>query len=732
MAQPTKVVSSNQPLTKNEKPGELEEALTILNDASGGLVADNPAVERRLTPREPKPVSSAPVADADFQFQLNVIEAGMAATLTLIPAVGKGKPPELTSLIKAIKAKNIKYGLLEAELKELIDKLNSTKQPVKERVIAWGRPAEAGKLSELVLVQAFMDREAFLKFYPDEGVERLESYEKYEKWAKVKSGDELAKFTPCHKGEAGSTVMGTAIPVQVGVDLHSPGPNVAVEKSEDGTQFIWRSEGDGIAVYGDNKLSVFLYNEVDIRFSFEEGDYSAMMQLNAPIGVWKIPNQDILHEALKKEGITYGLHLDKIKAEFEIFIKERKSRMFVCATGVKPREGALQEISFHVDMKIRTLLEEDEFGNIDYRIRQNAILVNKARHLCTVKTYNPEERKGITVKGKKVYPNGGQNILLKPKKGISVTKVDDLTTHYFAELDGELVYDEKTGDISVSNLKVVPAVDLAFGHLTFIGDVEIQKNIEDGMKVFVDGDLYVKGMILGAQVEVKGNLSCEGGINTKKDGFIKCGKDLRAKFLDQSRIHCLGSVKVEKGIMQSRVACLGNFEATGPKSVLQGGSLQVKGNVTLQNIGSESGTQTLVHLGADYLKAERYHAIIKEIKTSQEALLAMDKSIQTMKAEGAAMTQETVAQLNSMISDKNYKLGETLKIRDEGKLIFDELQTASHATLLVKGKAYPQNTIRFGGHDFLIKQLLSNVKMVQDPDSHEIVVLPQTVAKGKK
>jgi hypothetical protein len=724
--------------SKKLEGAELEAAMASLKEAAKGFDPAHPTVDRRAEPRrEPEKISPVVPGDRDYEFQVNIIEAGMAATLSLTPSVGKGKNPELAGLVSAIKTKNVKFGLLEEEIKDLIARVISTKEPVKERVIAWGRPADPGIYSQLILAPSFMDHDAFVKFYPEEGIDFLEGFEKYEKWAKVKSGDELARFTPAHKGLAGSTVTGAVIPIQVGVDVHQVGANVLVEKNEDGTQQIWKAEGDGIAVFFRNTIAVLLFGEVSVRFSLEDGDFSAVMQLIAPVGVWKLPNFSLVQEAIKKEGLTFGLDTAKIESQFELFIKERKSKVFICATGKKPIEGPLQEIIFHVDRTIKDLLEEDEFGRIDYRIRQNAIVVTKGQHLCTVKTFNKEERKGTTVKGATVYPGGGKNLYLKAKKGVSEKKINEEITDYFAEIDGELVYDEKRCEITVSTLKVVPSIDLAFGHLKFIGDVEVQKDIEDGMKVVIDGDLYVKGMILGAQVEVTGNVSCEGGINTKKDGFVKCQKNLRAKFIDQSRIYCASDIKVEKGILSSRIACLGNFEATSDKSVMQGGSLQVKGNVLLQNLGSETGTQALVHLGADYLKSDRYHEIVKTIRLAQEEILKMDQQIQDFKNKSSAddataENKSSDSEMSKLVAEKQHKLTETLKIRDEGKKIFEELQVATDVVLTVRGKAFSHNTVRFGGHDFLLREMVSNVKFSQNPETHEIIMTQVADAKAKK
>lgn len=701
----------------------------------------HPTLERRGQPR-PEPTRLAPSTPAspdlptkDFHFNVDVIEAGMAASLSLFPPTGKGKLPDTSLLIQLLKGKKIKFGIVEEEVKKALAEVASTGKPVLNRVVARGAPPDHGAHSDLQLAPVFHDLKGFQKTFPEEKISGLENVEAFEKLAKVKAGDELGKFLPANPGRGGLTVTGAPLPAKKGTASHFLGTNVVEEEIEGESRRIWKAEVEGIAVLIRGKLSVLTYSDPLIKVVFEEGDYSAVLQLIAPTGLWKAPSLESIREAVQKAGVVFGVDEAKIKSEYEAFCAERKSRVFVCAQGIRPRDGVSAEIKFHIDTSYKPVLQEDDQGRIDYRIRQNVIFVEKNQAICSLFKPKEEEKKGTTVKGKIVSGRDGKKVELKAVQGILITEISPERTDYMAGCDGEVVYDAARGEISVSQVKVVDAIDIAFGNLTFTGNVTVNKNIEDGMKVFVTGDLYVKGLILAAKVEVQGNLSCEGGIITKQTGRVDCGKDLKAKFVENSVVRVGGNALVEKSILQSRIACLGSFTANSEKSLLMGGSLQAKGGAVIRNLGSDSGAQAAVHVGSDYKALERYHEIVAGIRSRQEQALQAEVEIERLSlppTEGKTPNESDKARIKELLLAKSKLLAEILALRNEGKALYESIEGATAAELVVTGKIFPNNTLRFGSESLTVKDAQSAVKFAQDPQTREIRSTPMKAPVARK
>ncbi|MBL8994934.1 MAG: DUF342 domain-containing protein, partial [Spirochaetia bacterium] len=533
----------------------------------------------------------------------------------------------------------------------------------------------------------------------------------------------------------GLTVTGTPLPAKKGVASHFIGSNVVEEEFEGEARRSWKAEVEGIAVLMRGKLSVMTYSDPLIKVVFEEGDFSAVLQLIAPTGLWKAPTLESVREAVQKAGVVFGVDEAKIKSEYEAFCAERKSRVFVCALGIRPKDGVTAEIKFHIDTSYKPVLQEDDQGRIDYRIRQNVIFVEKGQAICSIFKPKEAEKKGTTVKGKEVSGRDGKKIELKAVEGILITEVNPERTDFMADCAGEVVYDERRSEIRVSQVKIVDSIDIAFGNLTFTGNVTVNKNIEDGMKVALTGDLYVKGLILAAKVEVGGNLSCEGGIITKQTGRVECGKDLKAKFIENSMVRAGGNMLVEKSILQSRIACLGTFTANSEKSLLIGGSLQAKGGAVIRNLGSDSGAQAAVHVGSDYKALERYHEIVAGIRSRQEEALQAEVEIERLSlspAEGQPPGESDKARIKELLLGKSKLLAEILALRNEGKALYESIEGATAAELVVTGKIFPNNTLRFGSESLTLKQTLAAVKFAQDPGTREIRSTPIKAPVARK
>ncbi|MBL8993368.1 MAG: DUF342 domain-containing protein, partial [Spirochaetia bacterium] len=561
--------------------------------------------------------------DAFFRIELG--QDASTASLSLFPQVGGGKPGDTKEILEALRKKGVNFGIQEEILKKAVEDMNQTGHPVQELVVARGQDPEDGADAVLAEVASFQNREEFSASHPEE---HLPSDIEYEGYAVVNAGDPLVKITPETGGKNGSTVNSRLLPAKPGKNPFEAGLNVASKK--EGELLFFNAKIGGIAVLRDKEYSVLPFRETNVRVKCYENDFKANLAISPPPDLWKPPTLERIHEEIKKEGVVYGLKYEVIEKEFNAFLKDHEPRDFLIAEGDFPEDGEDGALDFHIPMEKKSVVSPDENGRIDYRLRLNVILVEKGKLLCTVKSPTPARRNAITVKNKTVSARDGEPVRFTVLGGMREEKVDERRSNYFSELDGEVDYNPIKGEIRVSQSKTVDAIDMTLGNLSYIGNVTVNQNIEDGMEVTIKGDLFVKGLIMGAKVKVEGNVSCEGGIITKENGYLRVSGDLKARFIENSNVQASGEIQVERAILNSHVSSGKSIIAISEKSYALGGVIQAKERIALRYLGNESGTRGVVQLGADPLHIERYHEIITRLRLLKDDLAKFDLMIQKL------------------------------------------------------------------------------------------------------
>lgn len=681
-----------------------------------GVAGSDSRKEKEKTssaPAEIKTQSSA--RDAFFRIELD--RDAQTASLFLFPQVGGGKPADTKEILEALRKKGVNFGIQEEILRKAVEDMNQTGQPVQELVIARGQDPEDGTDAVLEDVAQFQTKEAFAASHPEE---HLPSDVEYEGYAVVNAGDPLVKITPETNGKNGSTVNSRLLPAKPGKNPFEAGLNVATKK--EGEFLFLNAKIGGIAVLRDKEYSVLPFRETNIRVKCYENDFKANLVISPPADLWKPPTLERIHEEIKKEGVVYGLKYEIIEKEFNAFLKDHEPRDFLIAEGDLPEDGEDGSLDFHIPMEKKSVVSPDENGRIDYRLRLNVILVKKGTLLCSVKSPTPARRNAITVKNKTVGARNGEPVRFTMLGGIREEKVDERHHQYYSELDGEVDYNPIKGEIRVSQSKTVDAIDMTLGNLNYIGNVTVNQNIEDGMEVTIQGDLFVKGLIMGGKVKVEGNVSCEGGIITKENGYLRATGEVRARFIENSNVQAGGEIQVERAILNSHVSSGKSVVAISEKSYALGGVIQAKERVVLRYLGNESGTRGVVQLGSDPLHIERYHEIITRLRLLKDDLAKFDLMIQKLLDSSRIETMNDHSKDNykKLLVGKNTVIREMKSLRDEGQRILQTLDATEGAELVILGKVFPENTIRFGTAKISSEGVDMNVVFYQDQETREI------------
>ncbi len=195
------------------------------------------------------------------KIKVNIDPQGLTARVT-ISASGESFPSR-EELIKALKEAGLRYGVR----REVFDEILKNKQPVYNKVIARGIPAEKGKDAQLIwdvpLAPEDADKQKRIDF--KQGM----------KFVPVKAGQVLVSKIPAQKGKDGKSVTGEMIS-SLGQDVELPaGRNTTV--SEDGLRLMAAS--DGSAYRQQNRIHVDKVLQIKGDVNYGSGN----IKFNGPV-----------------------------------------------------------------------------------------------------------------------------------------------------------------------------------------------------------------------------------------------------------------------------------------------------------------------------------------------------------------------------------------------------------------------------------------------------------------
>ncbi|WP_158224719.1 DUF342 domain-containing protein [Agaribacterium haliotis] len=212
-----------------------------------------------------------------------------------------------------------------------------------------------------------------------------------------------------------------------------------------------------------------------------------------------------------------------------------------------------------------------------------------------------EGEPGLDVLGKAIKPKKGKDLKL-PKKGDGVDYHPENKHVLIAKIKGHPV-------VSPSQAKVDPvltlkSVDLSSGNIDYDGTVIVTGNVRSGFEVKATGDIFVKGFVnkshlsAGGSIFISGGVQGDSGDNEHSSSFSAKG-NIEAKFINQSKIHCVGELHVKEYLLGCDTLALSKIslgEKSGRGAII-GGVTKCNGPIYVKKLGSEAYISTKIELG---------------------------------------------------------------------------------------------------------------------------------------
>ncbi|ULQ59811.1 FapA family protein [Brucepastera parasyntrophica] len=412
-------------------------------------------------------------------------------------------------------------------------------------------------------------------------------------------------------------------------------------------------------------------------------------------------SEDSIITFLKNNRIEVGIDEQRVREFVDNPVYQEN---YLIAEGIKPQDGADARIVYNFETdssKIR--LRENEAGKVDFKELNQIQNVVEGQPLAQ-KIVEERGKGGKTVTGRYLEAKNGKDIPMPVGKNTRVAE-DGLTI--VAETNGRVMI--LNNKIHVEPILTIDGdVSLKTGNIMFLGTVYINGNVEDGFSVKASGNIEVKGTVGKSELDAEGDIVVTQGIAGKGEGFIRTGRSLWAKFIENTRIEAGEFVIVSDGIINSQVSANRKILCQGKRAAIIGGSLNAAEEIHAKTLGSLGGAnETVLSVGFDPRSKERLDSLLLTKQTADKELEEVQLNYNTLmnvKKQRKELPEDKEAVLKKL-GERQYILETEIdEVETEIKQIQDYL-----SNLKTRGKVSASVKV-FAGVKIIIRDVVEEIR----------------------
>ena len=410
---------------------------------------------------------------------------------------------------------------------------------------------------------------------------------------------------------------------------------------------------------------------------------------------------DMIKRAILQQGVVEAcIEEDKIK---EFVDTPVYNVPFEVAKAIQPVDGHDAYISYNFETDPKKLRAQvDEEGKVDYKKLNNIQNVIADQPLAQ-KIPAERGKGGKTLFGRYLEAKNGKDIQIQLGANVKLDR-DGVTIK--AEIDGEVML--VNGKVTVEPVKYLDAVNVKTGDVKFVGTVVIKGNVQEGYKVEAT-NIEVNGIVDKSRLEATGNIIVRQGVFGKGEGYIKAGKSLWAKFINDTTVEVEENVIVSDSIVNSNVTAMKNIVLRGKKAQIIGGHLMATEEICARKVGSPGGgTETILEVGVDPRAKKRLEELQNQQAKSTKEYENCDLDIQTLEQQKKLrkkLPQEKEEKLKTL-KERCEQISEELEaMTDEINKIQEHLRD-----LKAIGKVKVEGDV-YAGVKIYIRDVLDEVKI---------------------
>ena len=428
------------------------------------------------------------------------------------------------------------------------------------------------------------------------------------------------------------------------------------------------------------EMPINVLNDSTASVQISTDDMKAFLVITPPKqGGYDLELEDI-YTILKNNSVVVGLKDDALNRLIDYPVY---NEAVLVAEGIKPVNGADAELEYQFNTSTNIRLTEAEGGKVDFKNISNVENVTAGQLLATKKDPTRGEP-GRTVKGE----------LIPQKMGKDFELVAGKNTHIegnciIADVSGQVIL--SAGKVNVEQVMTVNGdVNLKSGNIDFVGSVVVTGNVEDGFDVKAAGNIMIHGTVGRSNIEADGDVIINQGVMGKNEGFIKAGKNVSAKFLENVKIDAGETVTVQDSVMHCFIDVKKSLLVTGKRAAIVGGHIRAGELISTKQIGSVSGTETVLEVGFDpkmrqqlqelETAREQYYKEQQTLEPNLANLEYMKKTAKQLSDEKEELLQKMIeesAVLKSKITKNQQQIDEInehfMNLQSEGRIIASKI-----------------------------------------------------------
>ena len=441
--------------------------------------------------------------------------------------------------------------------------------------------------------------------------------------------------------------------------------------------------------------------DVLVSVECQKDEMKAHIMVTAPSMSGAEASKDLIVRCIMQQGvIEQCINLEKVNE----FVDNPVYNMpFEVAEAILPVDGRDSYVSYNFETDPKKLKAKvSDSGNINYK-ELNQIQNVIADQPLAQKIPAERGKGGKTIFGRYLEAKNGKDIQVSLGANVRFDR-DGVTIK--ANIDGEVML--VNGKVTVEPVKYLDAVNVKTGDVKFVGTVIIKGSVEDGYKVEAT-NIEVNGIVDKAYLEATGNIVVSQGIFGKGEGYVKAGKSLWAKFINDTTVEVEENVIVSDSIVNSNVTAMKNIVVKGKKAQIIGGHLLATEEICARKVGSPGGgTETILEVGIDPRAKKRLLELQKKQADSTKEYEAADLDVQTLEQQKKLrkkLPQDKEEKLVTLKQNIKQISDDLVEMNNEIEKIQEHLRE-----LKAVGKVKVEGTV-YAGVKVYVRDVLDEVKM---------------------
>ncbi len=341
--------------------------------------------------------------------------------------------------------------------------------------------------------------------------------------------------------------------------------------------------------------------------------------------------EDAIFDALAEKQVEHGVKLERIE---EIVANNEYPFEELIAEGTPPQPGQDGRLEYKIDLGAAGR-PKDEGYRVDH---YNLNLVQNVQPGDPLVELHPAVpgKPGKTVHGREINPPRVRKVRLP--KGKSTKVADDNPNLLVAAVEGFVRLDRSSFNQLVveQEYQIYGDVDLSTGNLDVDGSVTVNKTVREGFKVIATGNITVLGNVEGATLQAGGNITVRRGIvGGQQHAYLTAGGDVTAKFANNADISAGGAIMLNDEVinctLKSDTVIVVGEQGRRSAGDIIGGKAIAGYEIRAVNVGSESGTKTVLRVGEQPGLIERRRKMEQDLKDWSVEIEQLTTRIATLK-----------------------------------------------------------------------------------------------------